>query len=331
MKTRMFLLLASLALAGCNTVQTYVDRSGPPVPQVTGKDAGGVILVAQTFADLYVQRSSELEDATYLTDIPLLGLAVGSAAALYYGAHTDLIAGLGIGAGTVAVVDSMMAPRSRAQVYRNGAAAMNCVVEKGQALNSPARLHNLQVEIARFTNGPIKRATELLDQRPEDDFTVVGDQEVRLKDARAALLSALQAAKRARDTALAEAETGANGGAILGAAVRAIDLQVRNALKSQPLSFSSALNTIQGAAQALGDKVASVQQTQTTLDGLRRRVSQPSTQESPTKEIEDHIAALEATTKQLVQETQILLDSLPKFTKAAQDAALCRIETTPIG
>ena len=116
-------------LAGC---AAYPGLYTAPPTSTTSSGAyrSGVERVAedahrsqQVFENAYAQ-SARVSD---WANLPLVGAAAGAAAALYFGAHTDVLASIGIGAGTYVAGRSLLYPTELPKLYIEAHAAVGCL------------------------------------------------------------------------------------------------------------------------------------------------------------------------------------------------------------
>lgn len=111
----------------------------------------------------YGEFSRELKNEnSNLFDYPLIGIAAASAASLFYGASTDVIGGLGIGAGTILGFKTYTSNTERSVFYRSARKGLSCIyIHSNIFMNSDSSFSIIQSTIEQ-AQLDIDRANELL-------------------------------------------------------------------------------------------------------------------------------------------------------------------------
>jgi hypothetical protein len=124
-------LLFVLAVSGCANLKGIpagLDKSDKQ--NLAAQDLKTSLTVALTLSDRYEQARNDNLNYVYWSNVPFIPAAGVAAAAVYYKAHRDLLAGVGILAGTLAGFNAFTNARPNARVYQTGIEALSCVHTK---------------------------------------------------------------------------------------------------------------------------------------------------------------------------------------------------------
>jgi hypothetical protein len=150
--------------------------------------------------DQYAEALAAVQkERVWVYDVPLIGLAIGAAAAGIYGAHADTLAGIGLGAASVGGFRSYASPDAQRQAYVAGLSALDCIGDSIHVFYQ-----------ARSELSVLVGARENLVGHRAADETLLASLGVEDADARDALNAALNAAATAvtlANTALARIDS----------------------------------------------------------------------------------------------------------------------------
>lgn len=130
-KRVVFVLFIILLLPACANLQgipsglTAADKK-----DLASEDRKTVFAVADRLSDTYEEARNDNLRFAYWSNIPLIGAAAGAAGAIAYQAHRDVLAGIGIFAGTLVGFNTFTNARANAKVYQGGINALTCVRTK---------------------------------------------------------------------------------------------------------------------------------------------------------------------------------------------------------
>ncbi|VFR80047.1 hypothetical protein BRI9_3256 [plant metagenome] len=124
MKQGQAALLFAAALGGCTSMQ------GPSLPKLdVALNAQQLIAKAAVAQNDYSDKFNALAVNGDYIGLGLIGLAAGAAGSLIYGASTDVIAGIGLAAGTTLAVQNHIGSASSQNVYLQGHQALECFIQ----------------------------------------------------------------------------------------------------------------------------------------------------------------------------------------------------------
>jgi hypothetical protein len=91
----------------------------------------------------YEENYNTAAQATDYGNLPLVALAAAAVGALFYGADTDVIAGIGLGTGTYVAGRNIVAPPNMETLYIQGHGALACMIEEAQSFTDDRRRDSL--------------------------------------------------------------------------------------------------------------------------------------------------------------------------------------------
>lgn len=111
----------------------------------------------------YAKISRELRDQnSYFFDLPLIGMAAASAASLFYGSHTDVLGGLGIGAGTTAGLKTYAGNHPKAALYETAKKSLSQIyINSDLFMSASYALKELKADIEQAGEG-MKKAEDII-------------------------------------------------------------------------------------------------------------------------------------------------------------------------
>lgn len=262
-------MMASLAalIGGCSSPNVLFDRTGYTITSY-GIDAPGLLETALTTRTVYQTKADALEDSNWWIDAPLFGAAVSMVSAVYYGASSDAIAGISIGAGTITSGRILLKPTSRATGYYAGAKAMRCVYTKGQPFTSAgtestsneANGGNLSYLVSGLGDA-VLTLLPVLPVENQQNAAVYDNARKAYETAFAAGRNALTAARRQLSVAI-------EGVAVLRGALMEIEDKVKTLVRLQPLDFSNTVNAISASLTAAATQRADILKLRKDLAGV---------------------------------------------------------------
>lgn len=145
-------LLMPAFLVGCVTNGSVFD----PVPYQPVKSSALEFSSLEdakqnlaTYADGYASKRDKFMRDQMFFDIPLLGLAAGTVASGIYGAHSDLILGLGLGAASVGAGRVYFGPEGRIAAYHEAATSLACASSVALSMKAVDDSYRSRAENAR--------------------------------------------------------------------------------------------------------------------------------------------------------------------------------------
>jgi len=275
-----------------------------------------VIVEIAKFRDEYWAGFAQAGNSSYWFDVPLIGLALGTVGAATYGAHTDLIAGLGLGAAAVGGARSYVNPNEVASALRSGARSATCVLTSSRTLRdlvppseafSPyealsRRLSDLRSNTAKF-RGMVRAA----------EREVKGDQALEL--AVRAMNEAIRTAESAVATAEVERRAFATRFEVVIDAIWAISDRTANRLAgTRQIDYATSIAYARSAINQAATKEQIISESET---------APTSTTEAPPERTPTTEELLTAGAADLLRETSRMLDGMPNYSGAIANIAQC--------
>jgi hypothetical protein len=195
----------------------------------------------------YFEYSAQFSNTTVAYDVGIVLLAAGSVAAAVFShglAKGNLLAGLGIGAGSATVLWTAYKPDEKRTAYRDAGLRASCVYTAGIQLagdQQTARAVQLQADISSLDNeiAAVKDLLVVLKPDNQKDFGVV-----------LAAQAALPKAYSARDVAVDETNAYASRTAVVWNALVTIEVSADASSKTAVVVLSDAKNEMTTAASA---------------------------------------------------------------------------------
>ena len=126
----LFVPMVLLLLSGCATTSLQGIPQGLTSTDKTtlgGNDVGASLKIAAALSDKYESARNENLQYIYWSNVPLIPLGIAAAGALYYGAHRDVLAGIGLAAGGLAAFNTFTNARANVTAYASGLNALGCL------------------------------------------------------------------------------------------------------------------------------------------------------------------------------------------------------------
>lgn len=280
--TKTFVMISLAALiGGCSSTGALFARSGYTITNF-GSTTDALLKTALDTRTKYQEKADELEDANWLLDAPLFASAVALVTAIYYGAHQDTIAGITIGAGTIAAGRTLLKPTSRATGYFAGAKAMRCIYSKGQPFNSKtagaeltpsgANGGNLSYLVKILGGGPplpTPRTVGAVEtMRPRPTIPITAANAAVYDAARKAYETALAAGRNALTTARKQLAAANSGVPILTVALMSVEDKVKTLLRLEPLDFGNIMSAVTASLTASATQRANILKLKKDLAGV---------------------------------------------------------------
>jgi hypothetical protein len=314
-------MIVVVGLGGCGT---GLDPAPPFASRPTfsaNADQGSAawwLHSASELATEYQDRFVYLKRVEPWFDIPIIGLAAAGVGALLFGASTNVIAGIGLGAGTLAVGRTYLNPGGTATVYLSGRRALDCVIDAARPLVAP----DLVVSELRKASGNVR--THL---RQAEDWSVSLQGETldaELANAKNALDAAIGAARDALNLAEAETKAADAGPSQIATAIGRIEVLVAQGINRTPVDFATAQSAISSAITTSATQQATLQTARDQISGQAKDAAEA---KAAAARLTDRAATpLETTqlrTADLVQATDALLGSMPNFVEANAKIDVC--------
>jgi hypothetical protein len=303
--------IVTLLLGGC----AGLDASAPIIPTFGAQDPNSIHEplqikdVVETTIQLqneYGVRYQQAARAQDFVGVPLIAAAAGATGALLFGATTDTIAAIGLGAGTLAAYNSYFSPGTLAETYLAGHRATSCLLAHAAILDDR--------DFDRGTSREL-RATLVT------NLTILRSKERPSERSAAALYDETVAAATAALT-VADNEIAAYDGRAMALELERSELQtgVASKVSKRTVSFTDAQTQIRGIVDALLAQQKALAEAEQGAGetppsapsgsagrGLQARTAQPTT---------DTIATVR-------QNIRVLLDSLRPFVETTQTMKLC--------
>jgi hypothetical protein len=253
-------LLGSAFVASCATVPgnlqgipqglTAADRN-----QLATSDLAATLGVANVLQQRYqVARDENLQYA-YWSNVAFVPLAALAAGAMAFNAYKDLLASVGIAAGSLAGFNSFVNARSNAKAYQSGINGLDCIVVKlgpfiGQSTefleqNTDA-MHSLvwQAEAASAINQSFKFNTPYELTEMKNNPLVVAN----LVAADRMLTQALADAEEALGDARNEIALNRHVASFAADSIRQVNVAVSSKIAMNDINFSALQGSISGLA-----------------------------------------------------------------------------------
>jgi hypothetical protein len=254
------ILLGSAFVASCATVPgnlqgipqglTAADRT-----QLATSDLAATLGVANALQQRYqVARDENLQYA-YWSNVAFVPLAALAAGAMAFNAYKDLLASVGIAAGSLAGFNSFVNARNNAKVYQSGINGLDCIVVKlgpfvGQRTESLEQqtdgMHSLgwQAEAASAINQSFKFNTPLELAEMKNNPLVVAN----LVAADKMLTQALADAQKALGDARNEIALHRHVSSFAADSIRQVNVVVSSKIAMNDINFSALQGSISGLA-----------------------------------------------------------------------------------
>jgi hypothetical protein len=122
---------AVLLLSSCVNLQGIpLTLTAAQKADLASGDRVKALALVQSLSDSYEEARNDNLRFAYWSNVPFLALAAAAAGAVYYKAHRDVLAGIGIAAGTLVGFNTLTNARANAKVYQSGINALSCVQTK---------------------------------------------------------------------------------------------------------------------------------------------------------------------------------------------------------
>lgn len=131
MRTVGAVIAVALLIAGCGSL-----RGVPPAlsdatrGDLASDELSQALVGAEKVIKSYVEERDRNLEYVYWSNAAFVPLAAASAGGLYYKAHNDFLAGIGIIAGSLAGFNSFTNARANARVYQQGINALECAYQR---------------------------------------------------------------------------------------------------------------------------------------------------------------------------------------------------------
>jgi hypothetical protein len=160
-------LMAPLFLGACAVFQPYPNLPTPALLKTCPANFPSVCQAAQEIdafrADKIEHRRNETTATRASLTLLTFGAAAAAGASALYGAHRDLVLGLGLGAAGTYSLASLYVPASKTQMYNAANSALRCVVTNGL---SPVGTHDILAAKRRTLDPAKSRVDDALDVLP---------------------------------------------------------------------------------------------------------------------------------------------------------------------
>jgi len=336
-KTVAMISLAAL-IGGCSPISPLFDRSGYRINKIKSYGSSATELLATALATrtVYQEKADALEDSNWWADAPLFGAAVGLVSAIYFGGSLDTIAGITIGAGTIATGRTLLKPTSRATGYYAGAKAMRCVYAKGQPFKSAAGESaansasggNLSDLIRTLGGGSVIRRGQTVKVTGAVE-TLRKLHTVRLPanaaahdSARKAYEAAFAVGRNALTTARNQLGAANAAESTLTAVLMEVEDKVKTLVRLEPLDFGQAVTAISGSLTAAATQRADILKLRKDLAGVPA-VSSIANVASPQAADQTEIDGLKQATTVITDLANAVSNYSIDYLQAKTDVAAC--------
>lgn len=314
-------MIVVIGLGGC--AGTALDPAPPFAERPTFSDKATPdsttwwLHSAQDLAEKYKERYKGLKRLEPWFDFPIIGLAAAGAGALLFGASTNVVAGIGLGAGTLAVGRTYLNPGATASVYLSGRKAIDCVIDaagplvKAESVKETLKAKSDSVRTS-LRSAEIWFASQSLqsEQLP-----------AALGNAKNALGAAISSAKDALKLAEAEVMAATNGPTHIATAIGKIEVLVAQGVNRTPVDFATAQSAISSAITASAAQQAALQSAREKISGQAKKP--PTEGETITDRTASPLETTQLQTANLVQATDALLNEMPNFVDANAKIDVC--------
>jgi hypothetical protein len=244
------LAVAVVLLTGCATPSLQGIPSGLSKAERTTLMKAArtdVINVTQSLYDTYESaRNTNLKFA-YWSNVPFIIAGTAAAAAIFYKAHRDTLAGIGIASGALGTFNTFTNSRANAKVYQSGMNALVCVqtrlgpfLQQISDSNLKAGRDVLTREVINAEQALTNAKAVLQAKNAADEQKKNGGVVTQLAEQQHALSLAVAAARTAITAANAELTYYARLPAVVAMHVQRIDTKVASKVTQSDISFADA-------------------------------------------------------------------------------------------
>jgi hypothetical protein len=275
--------------------------------------------------DEYAEALAAVQrERVWVYDVPLIGLAIGAAAAGIYGAHRDTLAGIGLGAASFGGFRSYANPDAQRQAYVAGLSALDCI---GDSMHVFYQARNDRAMLKAIPD-------DLMKQRAADEklLASLGAADADARDALNAALDAATTAVTVANTALTRIDSAPQDIVeTISAVDRAWYLKVTGAqgnvtdITAKIDSFAKEVIEKRAAAKDVETKsgVASARATAAEpAVAARAAAAAPRAPAPPPTDAEKAIARAKA----IARDTALISATAPKYVEAHQKLLLCPVK-----
>jgi hypothetical protein len=319
-------MIVVIGLSGCGTgldpAPPFATRPTFPADAAQGTTTWWLYSASELGKE-YQERYVYLKRVEPWFDIPLIGLAAAGAGALLFGASTNVIAGIGLGAGTLAVGRTYLNPGGTATVYLSGRGALDCVIDAARPLvkSDPvvselrSASDNVRTYLRSAENWSASLQGETLD--------------AELANAKNALDAAIGAARDALNLAEAEIDAADAGPNQIATAIGRIEVLVAQGVNRTPVDFATAQSAISSAITASAAQRATLQTARDQISGQAKEAAEVKAREALlTDRAPTPLETTQERTADVVQATDALLGQMPNFVDANAKVDVCSATLT---
>jgi hypothetical protein len=254
------ILIAAGLVASCATTPGNLQGipqglSAADRTQLATTDLATTLGVANALQQRYQDARDENLRYAYWSNIAFIPLAALGAGAMAFNAYKDLLASVGIAAGSLAGFNAFVNARNNAKVYQTGINGLDCIVVKlgpfvGQTTEPLERradtMHGLawQAEAASATNQSFKFNTPLELAEMKNNPLVVAN----LVAADKMLTQALAEAERALGDARNEIALYRHVASFAADSIRQVNVAVSSKIALNDINFSALQGSVSGLA-----------------------------------------------------------------------------------
>jgi hypothetical protein len=342
---KLFLIGWVLALApGCSTADFKALDPAPPfapspvgAAPIQGATPGTVTWWQYSAADLaksYQERYAGLARMRPVFDLPLIGLAASAVGALFYGAPSDAVFGIGLGAGVLGATRTYLNFGPAGDAYLAGSSAAQCVAREVAPIVAEVTADGtVPPDLLKDKIGAIQTAITAIDDSGLSTKPLPAGESAdalrRFNEAQTLLRNGVQAAREAIRVAHSELSALNGAPSIMGAAVNTIENKVAKRVAFQAAEFGALQSQILDAVSVTAANRSSLEQVRSTLRGAQtktvgaRAAATAALAQVRKPTIEDDIQLMQQLLDNLSAATFDLTEATPQITAARAAILKC--------